>query len=406
MKRNIVGAWLLVFVFALYSFGQAPQVLKTDGPNTFILTKDASKEFTLNLKRGDYVELEWDNKLQAGYWPVLSLLSPAGQELFEGDNMAVIVPTGGEHKVVVTLKGSEEAKPYVGQTLNLLYNNALKIPADTIVRETRKINGYEIKIIVPKNTDEGGESIFLIEKAGKPKAILKGDSYGTLGFNFADKGGEADETSAKLFAATADKTGDGTPDVAVEYFSGGAHCCFEMHFFELGEDVVKIPVLSTGDAPIRAVEKNPKGGLYLGTADAVFAYWNIPFAGSPFGDLVLEFRNGKWRPSPAKMLRPAPSMVELEKRAAEERSKINNTPYLGSSFAGLTEDGSYVFEDAFWGTMLDLIYTGHRDLAWKYLDMVWPETKKGKDIFKADFQENLENSRFWEDIKTLNAAKP
>jgi hypothetical protein len=31
-----------------------------------------------------------------------------------------------------------------------------------------------------------------------------------------------------------------------------------------------------------------------------------------------------------------------------------------------------------WGTMRDLIYTGHRILAWQFLDMAWPRNVAGK----------------------------
>ena len=55
--------------------------------------------------------------------------------------------------------------------------------------------------------------------------------------------------------------------------------------------------------------------------------------------------------------------------------------------------------------MIDLVYTGHKDLAWKYLDMVWPANKQGKELFKSEFQEQLERSRFWEDLKNLEAPK-
>jgi hypothetical protein len=62
-----------------------------------------------------------------------------------------------------------------------------------------------------------------------------------------------------LFGATTDKTGDGTPDLAVSYYSGGAHCCFSMYFYELGDEVKPIKALNTGDAGITAIGKSPNG---------------------------------------------------------------------------------------------------------------------------------------------------
>ena len=58
------------------------------------------------------------------------------------------------------------------------------------------------------------------------------------------------------------------------------------------------------------------------------------------------------------------------------------------------------FEAVFWDTMLDLIYTGHEELAWQYLDMVWPTRKLGKEIFIKDFKDQLAQSRFWQLIQS------
>jgi hypothetical protein len=65
--------------------------------------------------------------------------------------------------------------------------------------------------------------------------------------------------------------------------------------------------------------------------------------------------------------------------------KISNDPY--------TEVGMD-FEEAFWGEMLDLIYSGNEPLAWQYLDLVWPPKKPGKDKFLADFKEQLADSYY------------
>lgn len=376
-----------------------PAELKPDIPFVFNLTKDSSREFQLDLKKGDYAEFEWKNQLD-GFWIETAMISPNGKEILYGDGL--IIPATGVYKYRVSLKGDAEAASDKIQKLTLTYKNVLKIPADTVVGETRKINGYDVKIIVPKNKDEGGESFVLIERAGKPEAMLKGDAFGISGFNFANSSVEGGDESNSLFAKTTDITGEGTPDIGIEYFSGGAHCCFDFYVFELGKEVKQIPPVSGRDNPISAGGVNPKGGLFLETGDSTFAYWNVPFAGSPLLAVTLEFRGDSFHASPARMKKPAPAMAELQKQAAEAKSKLNNVAYKGDSFAGITEDDGYVFEDAFWGTMLDLIYTGNNELAWKYFDMVWPATKPGKEIFKKDFRTRLENSPYWEDIKPAN----
>ena len=83
------------------------------------------------------------------------------------------------------------------------------------------------------------------------------------------------------------------------------------------------------------------------------------------------------------MKKPAPTLAKLKRDAAATRSKLNLNPYTSP------EDNFNDFEEPFWGEMLDLIYTGHEDLAWQYFEMVWPAKKPGKDKFLADFKEQL-----------------
>ena len=175
-----------------------------------------------------------------------------------------------------------------------------------------------------------------------------------------------------MIKATLDKTGDGIPDIMINFFSGGAHCCFETYFINLGETAEMVDSIGTGHVGIGVSGKNPNGGLLFETADNGFAYWLTYFANSPFPDVILEFRNGKLRPNFALMKKPAPSLSVLKRKAFAARQLLSLEPYKGED----NENSVLYKEDAqvdtvFWGDMLDLIYTGHEDLAWQYLDLVW-----------------------------------
>jgi len=60
--------------------------------------------------------------------------------------------------------------------------------------------------------------------------------------------------------------------------------------------------------------------------------------------------------------------------------------------------GTVLRNVVFWGPMLDLIYTGHEDLAWQFLDLVWPPQKPGKAIFIRDFKKQLLERQYWKMI--------
>ena len=139
------------------------------------------------------------------------------------------------------------------------------------------------------------------------------------------------------------------------------------------------------------IGKSPKGGLIFETSDNAFAYWLTSFAGSPLPSVILEFRNGSLRPNSNLMKKPAPSLTVLRNKARVARQQIGLEPYTGVD--------SSSFDTAFWDVMLDLIYTGHEDLAWQYLDLVWDARKTGKQLFVRDFKQQLTDSQYWQMIE-------
>lgn len=55
-----------------------------------------------------------------------------------------------------------------------------------------------------------------------------------------------------------------------------------------------------------------------------------------------------------------------------------------------------------WGEMLDLIYSGNMDSAWKLCDLSWPVKHPGKAIFLREFKKELATSPYYKAIKLLN----
>jgi len=53
--------------------------------------------------------------------------------------------------------------------------------------------------------------------------------------------------------------------------------------------------------------------------------------------------------------------------------------------------------------MLDLIYTGNMNAAWKFFDKAWVKRVKGKDKFLREFREQLKTSPYWSEIEKMNA---
>ena len=149
------------------------------------------------------------------------------------------------------------------------------------MQEERFINGYAVRFW--KNPDDqlGFESILMIEAAGQ--APIRVDMASAL----------HDLTGSDLNA-------DGYPDLVVETYSGGAHCCFGTQMFSLRPG-----------APVLILQKpeSNAGGYFenLGTDtlsefityDDSFAYQYCPYAAGVLVKVILAYDPGQDRYLPA-----------------------------------------------------------------------------------------------------------
>lgn len=367
---------------------QSAPVLHLDRPITTTISPGEAKAFTLTLREGDLAEVFWLANDELNLRVVVR--GPDGAEVPSGpedldNSLAFVAPAAGDYRVSVNLGESQELTG--PQQVTLRYRDKPQLPAGVPKLTRRSVNGYDVKIRV---WDEEGRSVLTVEKLGRARLFMRGVG-GIGGFQFMDDPAQAydarERHSATLVKATPDKTDDGTPDVAVSYYSGGAHCCSTVYFIELGERVRVAAEVAGGNVPVLAVGRAAGGGLRLETGDNTFAYWLTSFAESPIPTIIYEFRGGELRPTPDAMRKPAPSLQKLQQEARAVRARLSLEPYTGEAESG--------FGVAFWGRMLDLIYSGHEALAWQYLDLAWPIKKPGKALFRADFERLLSKSPFW-----------
>lgn len=398
--------WTTVFLTVLFScaFVSAQEkatILRPQQTFKFSLTPDETRIFTLQMKQDEFAEFTWLAK--EGLILAFEITDSLNKKLETGDssdddNVLFIAPKAGEYKLVIKFDKSSELT--TAQNIWLEYNNVFKLPTGTIQKDIRKINGYDVKIMkTPALNDEEAMSIFLIEKAGHLKKIMRyygGEEIGLAEFYFGDDITKADtpeeKRSVPLVANTLDKTGDGIPDVMVNYFSGGGHCCQETYFINLGEIVETVDSSSGFDEPLVATAKNPKGGLYFELSETDATCWHLP-------KIFLSFVNGKLQPDFERMRKPLPSLATLKSKARMTRLELSPKPYLG---LGLDGEQCELYkkitpsEKAFWSEMLNLMISGKEDLALQYFDLVWLEGKEGKEDFLKDFNKKLSAYPYWQ----------
>lgn len=395
---------LFLLVFAVFAALFSPVAAQSDErlePNQekkLVLSKSGEKIYALDLKKDDFAQISWREKDNNDL--VFSVLTPSGKNLTNGadftNSFAFVAPENGDYKVSFKPNPYSETVQQWNATVG--YKNIFALPKTAKLQRQRKINGYDIKVYNSNDESDNGDygTYLLIEKNGKLKAIQTGGSLVGGGFNFADDAAlwdyPAGKKSSNLFRTTLDKTGEGTPDVAVQFYTGGAHCCFKMYFYELGANgTVAVPTVSGDDSDVIAIGKKPSGGLILKTGDSNFAYWLTSFAGSPIPTVILSYKNGEFRADRALMKKPVPSLAVLKVKAAKAAKNMSLKAYTGAE----NED----FLDAFWGEMIDLMYSGNEKSAWQYFDLVWNPRKPGKEKFKEDFIKKLNESPYWQQLQ-------
>ena len=264
---------------------------------------------------------------------------------------------------------------------------------------------YVARVYFDSKTKDGSDSYFEILRSDKrvylQKAKKKGEKF-FIGTMYKD---DPDELLIKMGM---DITGDGQPDLVISEWLGGANCCLQIHIFEIGPTFRKLGTIDAGygDSGPHFVhlDKDSKlAGLAVQIHDWTFVNWHADFADSPAPKVMLRFsdyayRDNGYRMSPDLMRALPLSDADLQVRAAAVRN-----------YAQSAKDGAWPRADVspdLWETMLDLIYSGHDEDAWKFLDTAWPSKVQGKDSFARDFRAQLAKSPYWPAVKAMNESKP
>src|SRR5579862_7567044 len=156
-----------------------------------------------------------------------------------------------------------------------------------------------------------------------------------------------------------DITGAGKPNAIVSEWTGGVHCCFTLHVFELGEPFHEIAQIEADDSDTaHFIDLDHDGYYEFEGYDFAFAYWKTAFAFSPAPRIVLKYRGGRLRLALDLMKQPAPSTEEFAARLRAIKSDREWGPEAPPSC-----DHDCGVPVALWRNMLVFMYGGHSDLA-------------------------------------------
>ncbi len=219
------------------------------------------------------------------------------------------------------------------------------------------------------------------------KVLYRGTIEGGGTLKLGQPGSDSDVPE---IANGTDVTGSGHPDLIVSLFTGGAHCCMSHYLYELAPTVRLLARLNDADDDMAHFGRDPKDRkYYYYTADWTFRYWPTCFACSPSEDVILRFvddaNGGAYHVAFDKMQKPAPRQAAWNKELSTAQKAVNN---------GAIDD----MGQTMWGVVLDLIYTGHSDLAWKFVDALGPKAQQKPFASLTDFCSLLKRSPYWPDL--------
>lgn len=262
------------------------------------------------------------------------------------------------------------------------------------LKETAKVEQFVFKSY---ESEDDGSCLQVIRDG---KVIFRRTNNSRDGYTLgqpADK-----EWKVPAIANGTDITGRGHPDMIVSLFTGGAHCCTFHYVFELEPEFKLLATLDAKDtdtAYFADLDRNQR--YYYLAEDWTFAYWPGSFAGSPNHSVVLHYvgdsNAGGFHLAIDKMQTPAPTNEEWNNALGDVRGELQLD---GKNMAN-------ALETDLWQEVLGLVYTGHSDLAWKFLDEVGPMAQQGNHPDLAAFCSILKASPYWPDLApTLKNTPP
>ncbi len=198
------------------------------------------------------------------------------------------------------------------------------------------------------------------------------------------------QSNIPAIASGTDVTGRGHPDMIVSEYTGGAHCCMIHYVFELEPEFKLLPTLNDADDDLAHFQRAADGRYDYITADWTFTYWPDCFACSPSALVKLRWiddgNGGGFHLAIDKMHKPAPNEKEWNAALSEAQKavKSHDINSIGTTM---------------WQTVLDLMYSGHSDLAWKFVDELGPKAQQKPLPTLTDFCSLLKKSLYWPDLK-------
>src|SRR3954454_16383325 len=171
---------------------------------------------------------------------------------------------------------------------------ALIVLAPAAVAKTETATSGSVTATLSYDHDQDGfkytNLLLTISRSGTQ--VLSGDpSFGDCQSPFCAPGGFTNRGS--VFAQDLD--GDGEPEVVIDLYTGGAHCCFVSRFYRWDGNTYVPADRNFGDPGYKIADLDGDGVKELISGDYRFGYAFTAFAFSLMPVWIYDLRAGSWQ---------------------------------------------------------------------------------------------------------------
>lgn len=179
-----------------------------------------------------------------------------------------------------------------------------------------------------------------------------------------------------------DITGEGNPDVVIDSYTGGAHCCFVTTVYDLGPTLLKVLETRESNCSGKFEDLDGDGALEFITCDDLFAYQYCCYAGTPTVKVIFKYEAGKgYRPASPRFAQQYAADIAAHTELAKNAKPEDHCEWDKTNKCAVLP------------LVLDYLYSGAPAKAWEALALYYKYPDAAK--FRAEIERRVSQSPYY-----------
>ncbi len=243
-----------------------------------------------------------------------------------------------------------------------------------VLKRTYKYKEYEVSLL-----RAGEETCGILNITRNGALIYHREEIGGY-FYFGDQFEDRDNPMTHL--ARQD-----SPNLLISEWTGGTHCCFLYHVFDLSDRFKKIASINGVNYYPTLEDVDHDGLQEVKILDDVLAYRFADFSRTAIGEVILKYSDGRFRVAAEYMKQKAPDLNTMDKAIQSWRSRFYAQTYIGTAPSALIQN------------VTDLFFSGNKTAALDLIDRSWPSEVHGKKEFIKAYLDALTESEYYPEFE-------